>query len=294
MVTAPGLSNSQVITRDNPDLLWSGNATVKFGERVNLRFAGFQGLTRPDPRELSNDRYASVAAECATEGGPLSARVKSNNGDVRFEVFPKLAELFAIGGFVKQFDAPLIERTAIGSGGDCTLQTVNAKSAIAYGGEVEVRKGLSFLGLPRWNVSTNATYTVSRISFVEDAGIVQEGTGFVGLSPWIVNAILSYGDGSSPLDASIQYNWFSDRLVWYGLQRATATTAYNNFFERGRHTVDAKIRRRLGPRTTLSLSARNLTNAPIQQYVDLPDFGRIDTRLWRIGVSYKMGVSYAF
>lgn len=294
MVTAPGLSNSQVITRDNPDLLWSGNATVKFGPRVNLRFAGFQGLTRPDPRELSNDRYAAVAAECATEGGPLSARVKSNNGDVRFEVFPKLAELFAIGGFVKQFDAPLIERTAIGSGGDCTLQTVNAKSAIAYGGEVEVRKGLSFLGLPRWNVSTNATYTVSRISFVEDAGIVQEGTGFVGLSPWIVNAILSYGDGSSPMDASIQYNWFSDRLVWYGLQRATATTAYNNFFERGRHTVDAKIRRRLGPRTTLSLSARNLTNAPIQQYVDLPDFGRIDTRLWRIGVSYKMGVSYAF
>ena len=294
MVTAPGTGASQIITRNNPDLLWSGNATVKFGERVNLRFAGFQGLTRPDPRELSNDRYAAVAAECATEGGPLSARVKSNNGDVRLEVFPKLAELFAIGGFVKQFDAPLIERTAIGSGGDCTLQTTNAESAIAYGGEVEIRKGLAFLGLKRWNVSANATYTVSRISFVEDEGIVQEGTGFVGLSPWIANAILSYGDGSSPLDASVQYNWFSDRLVWYGLQRATATTAYNNFFERGRHTVDAKIRRRLGPRTTLSLSARNLTNAPLRQYVDLPDFGRIDTRLWRIGVSYKMGVTYAF
>ena len=294
MVTAPGTAASQVITRNNPDLLWSGNVTVKFGERMNLRFAGFQGLTRPDPRELSSDRYAAVSAECATEGGPLSARVKSNNGDARLEVFPGLGQLFAIGGFVKQFDAPLIERTAIGSGGDCTLQTVNAKSALAYGGEVEMRKGLSFLGLKRWNVSTNATYTVSRISFAEDAGVVQEGTGFVGLSPWIVNAMLSYGDGSTPLDASIQYNWFSDRLVWYGLQRATATTAYNNFFERGRHTVDAKIRRRLGPRTTLSLSARNLTNAPLQQYVDLPDFGRINTRLWKIGVSYKMGVTYAF
>jgi hypothetical protein len=294
MVTAPGTGATQIITRNNPDLLWSGNATVKFGERVNLRVAGFQGLTRPDPRELSSDRYQAVSAECATEGGPLVQRVKSNNGDVRLEVFPGLAELFAIGGFVKQFDAPLIERTGIGSGGDCTLQTGNAESAIAYGGEVEMRKGLSFLGLKRWNVSTNATYTVSRITFAENEGIVQEGTGFVGLSPWIVNAILSYGDGTTPLDASIQYNWFSDRLVWYGLQRGTATTAFNNYFERGRHTVDAKIRRRMGSRTTLTLSARNLTNAPLQQYVDLPDFGRIDTRLWRIGVSYKMGVTYAF
>jgi outer membrane receptor protein involved in Fe transport len=294
MVTAPGTAASQTITRRNPEVLWSGNVTLKFGERVNLRFAGFQGLTRPDPRELSTDRYAAVSAECATEGGPQSKRVKSNNGDVRFEVYPGLGELFAIGSFVKQFDAPLIERTSIGSGGDCTLQTFNAKSALAYGGEVELRKGLGFLGLKRWNLSTNATYTVSKIEFEQGAGLVQAGTGFVGLSPWLVNAILSFGDGSSPLDASLQYNWFSDRLVWYGVQRATATSAYNNFFERGRQTVDAKIRRRLGTRMTLSLSARNLTNAPMQQYVDLPDYGRINTRLWKIGTSYKMGVTYAF
>lgn len=280
------------IRRADRDVLLSGNATIKFGESVNLRFSAFQGVVRPDPRELSPESYIGVGAECQLAGNPSNVRGRTTNVDARFEVYPAAGELFTIGGFAKRFQNPFIERVSFASGGDCTQTTNNADSAVAYGVEAEMRKSLRMIGLRKWSLSANVTYTESDVYINPVQGTYERGLSFVGLSPWVVNAGLNWGDPGGAVDWSVQYNWFSDRLIMYGPGQASGNLQAPNYFERGRHTLDAKLRWRLGPVQT-SLSLRNLLDPPWYTYTNLPS-GEAAARLWRIGRSVKLGMSYAF
>jgi hypothetical protein len=292
LMLLPGNQQLPEIRRADRDVLLSGNATLKFGDKVNLRFSAFQGVVRPDPRELSPEVYIGVGAECQLAGNPSNVRGRTTNADARFEVYPAPGELFTVGAFAKRFERPFIERVSFASGGDCTQTTNNADSAVAYGVELELRKSLRAIGLKKWSLSTNVTYTESDVFINPVQGTYDKGLSFVGLSPWVVNAGINWGDPGGAVDWSVQHNWFSDRLIMYGPGQASGNLQAPNYFERGRHTLDVKVRWRLGKVQT-SLSLRNLLDPPWYTYTRLAT-GEAAARLWRLGRTAKLGMSYAF
>src|SRR6185295_14824488 len=75
------------------------------------------------------------------------------------EYYPRSGEIFAVSGFYKHFDDPLVE--VVGSGASsCTTATANGTKATNYGLEFEARRNLDFLPGFLRNLSVGANATV--------------------------------------------------------------------------------------------------------------------------------------
>ena len=281
--------------RMETDFLWSANATITLSDNMNVRAAAYSTVSRPDPRELSESQYSPVVGECTITGDPNLNRAKILNGDLRWEWYPNPGELLSISGFVKQFDDPIVQ-TVRNESFDCVGRPVNAKSAFNVGLEVEVRKGLGVLaeGLEPFSASLNFTFVDGHV----------EGDGVIILfdelplqdqSRYLGNAGLSYDNLDSGTNAAVFFNYFDDRVRRYGVSANTGTTGVRvpDVIERGRGTLDAKLSQRFG-RVKVSLSGRNLTNEPVQEFQDTSLLGPVVVGYAPQGVSFSLGLSYAF
>lgn len=286
--------SSRLTQRRNRDLLWSGNLTIALSDRMNLRFAGFQSVARPDTRELSRDEYVDVVGGCPTIGNPALQRTLILNGDARWEWYPAPGEFVAVSAFAKRFDAPII-RVVTGDN-NCRFTFNNGTTAENFGAELEVRKALIFLPSFLSNLSVSANLTIVQSSIVIDPrfGNYDPDLELEGQSPFLLNAALGYVDPRAGLDVSFLFNWFTDRINRYGFRSAGGADATQgpNIVERGRGVLDAKIKKDLAGGLALTLAARNLTGSLIRFYQDT-ELGRITTGNQNPGTSVSLGISYA-
>lgn len=289
-LAAQDTSRPPTIRRVN-DLLPSANLTVALTERINLRLAAFKSVSRPDTRELSRDEYTEVAGSCGTIGNPDLQRGVIYNGDSRLEWYPRPGEVFSVSGFYKYFEDPILR--AVSGRNGCTFGYLNGESATNFGGELEVRKDLTFLPglLERLSVSTNLTVVRSSVIIPAAFGRFEPGLDLEGQSPYLVNGNLSWRSKNGRVNSSVLYNRFADRVVRYGFASGGSDQG-PNIVERGRGTLDAKGQFTIGRGTTLSLSARNLTNASIQ-FQQSVDIGNDLTGRAIPGTTYSVGVSFA-
>jgi len=278
----------------NTDDLFSGNVTINVTDRQNIRLAMYQTVARPDPREVSPDYYTAITGDCANQGNPALNRSRILNGDVRWELYPNAGELVSVSAFYKDFTDPIGEILSYEGSSLCTTQYRNFESSRLLGGEFEFRKALTFLpgALERLALGINVTIVDSRTIYRIDS-VTTLTYRLQGQSDKLANLNLLYADPDRGLDASLLLNWFTDRIVRYGIGSISngEIDLVPGVIEQGRVSLDAKIRRKMG-RTTVSLSGRNLTDNEVI-FFQPHDNGRTRTGYLRPGVSVSVGVGYA-
>lgn len=276
------------------DDLVSANLTFSLSDRQNLRVAFYNTVARPDPREVSADYYIAVTGDCGNRGNPNLNSSKILNGDVRWEFYTRPGELISFSAFYKDFTDPIAELLSFPGSSECTTEYFNLEGAEILGGELEFRRTLDFLpgALERIALGLNLTVVDSRAIQRVDPTITRE-FALQGQSDILANLNVLYAD-TDGLDLSVLVNYFSDRIVRYGIANINAgvLSAVPNVMEQARVSLDAKIRKKFG-RSTVSLSARNLTDNETIYYQD-SDAGRTRTGYLRPGVSLSLGVGYAF
>ena len=288
-----GTAQTDTVRRDQWDILGSANVTWAWSDRTNVRFAAYQTVARPDPRELSEDFYVAVTGECGNRGNPDLRRTRILNADARWEMYPDAGQLFAVSAFYKSFDEPIVEIVNLPQATTCESRPFNAVRARNFGVELELRTAIGFLPLAPEGLSAHANVTLvrSRAQLPEQLG--GQELPLQGQSAYVVNAGVLYTSESGRISLSVLANAFGDRITRYG------TTIFGNdgvfpiphVEEAGRLTMDAKLQGQLTPRLSVSLAGRNLTNEA-QIFFQDSAVGRVRTGFLRQGVGISLGLGY--
>ena len=101
---------------NNHDILPALNLTREFGDHTNFRFGYGRTIARPTFRELARFASFDFQGDFILIGNPMLKRSVIDNLDLRYEIFPRTAELISVSAFYKRFSNP-IERVVIGRAG---------------------------------------------------------------------------------------------------------------------------------------------------------------------------------
>ncbi len=195
------------------DVLPALNFVWKVQESMNLRMAASQTLTRPSLREYAPFAYYDFQNLALIQGNPKLTRAQIQNADLRWEFFPRAAEVLSAGLFYKRF-IHAIEETIVPAASEIQRTYSNADApAINYGFELECRKSLSILSsaLDHFLINLNYTWIHSEIEIKQ--GLVTDTRPLWGQSPYSFNASLFYVHPDNGLSASLAYNVSGKRIV---------------------------------------------------------------------------------
>ena len=165
----------------------------------NLRASISQTVARPQLRELAPFLFTDYVGARDQVGNPNLKRSQIINADLRFEVFPRAADVLAMSMFFKQFNDP-IESIILGGSSSEILTYANAKGATVLGMELEVKTGLGFISpaLSDFSPLANLTISSSRVVLDPTLGVQTSNVrALVGQSPFVVNLGLDYTNETS-------------------------------------------------------------------------------------------------
>jgi outer membrane receptor protein involved in Fe transport len=218
-------------------------------------------------------------------GDSSLVRTLVQNYDARWEWYPTTAEVLSIGLFAKRFDKP-IEPIDVATSGASQLSFINAESAMNYGIELEVRKGLEFLGeaLVPYSVFANSTFMYSRINTSNSAlsALSNDERPMVGQAPYVVNAGLAYSSESGATSATLLYNVVGRRISSAAIVPLNADT-----YEESRQLLDFSIRVGISEGMSAKLDAKNLFDSPYEERQ-----GDVIRYSYRTGRSLSLGLSW--
>ena len=280
---APIFGAATKTDRVNTDVLPALTLNVGLTPSQNLRFSASQTLARPEYREVAPIQYYDVIGGELIEGNPALERTLIRNADVRWEWYPNAGEVLSLGVFAKQFDNP-IERVYVGTSGTAKTRFENADGATNYGVELEMRKGLGFLGgrLAPLSVFSNATLMRSEIDLsAAGAGAENADRAMVGQAPYVVNAGLTYASAGGGASATVLYNVVGRRIYSASLLR--------NFdvYEEARNVLDLSLRFPLHGGLAGKVDLRNLLDEPYEITQ-----GSVTRESYRAGRVFSLGVSW--
>ncbi len=212
------------------DFLPGVNATIKLGQKSNLRLTGSQTVIRPELRELSKLTIYDFDLNAAVSGEPNLKRTKITNLDFRYELYPGAGEMFTVGVFYKNFDNAIESIYYEGSGGSSLFTYQNVAKATAFGFEVEGRKKLS----TRFTLQANGSYINSKI---EDAAL-KVSRSLQGQSPYLINAGLLYDVVEKGFNMTALFNQVGKRIYLVGDAFGAGSP---DVFENPRALVDFQI-----------------------------------------------------
>lgn len=239
---------------------------LKTTKDSNLRASVSRTVARPQLLEVAPFLYTDYYGSLVRQGNPKLNPSSIINFDLRFEVFPGAADVFAVSAFFKQFYDP-IEPT-INSNTTITYQ--NARNARVLGMELEMKKGLGFISPALTDLSplANVTLSASRVELDPTPGNTQTSNvrPLFGQSPVVVNLGLDYTNDKLGTRARLVYNVSAARLY------AANTNGLLDFYEQPRHLLDAAIAQKIGKHVDLKLTAENILQAPYRV-----TFGSADT-----------------
>ncbi len=249
-------------TRQNFDLFPSLHLTYKFTENQNLRFSYYRAINRPTYTEVIpyNDPRAG-----GQSGNPDLQPAYANSFDLRWEIYPKLQDVFTVGVFYKQI-INAIEEILNQSGNarpsNVTTPTVN------YGIELVASKHFGNFG-----ISANYTYTFSQISdkavdyIYKDTVLVANPTvGYkrtlVGQSPHLFNASVSYRSKRAGIKSSVTYTMQGENLSAIN----NSHLGFNRY-QANYHNLGITLEKRIYKKFFITVKASNLLNSPITWYL---------------------------
>jgi outer membrane receptor protein involved in Fe transport len=243
------------------DVLPSAALNVKLSEYQTLRLSLSQTLARPEYRELSPVASRDVLNGDDVQGNPDLERTRIANADIRWEWYPTEAEVFSIGVFGKRFDNPIERAYRAGNSANRTIVYVNADAATNYGLELEVRKGLGFLGsaLQPIVAFSNLTFMRSEIRLGDQQlAATNANRRMVGQAPYVVNAGLTYASSTGATSATVLFNRTGERIDAAGDQPLP------DIVLRPRSVLDLSLRFPVLGSVNGRLDARNLLDAPYE------------------------------
>jgi len=213
------------------DYLPGVNATIKVGEKSNLRITASQTVIRPELRELSALSIYDFELNANVTGNPSLKRTKITNTDLRYELYPQAGETFSVGVFYKNFENPIESIYQEGSGGSSLFSFQNAAKATAFGAEIDVRKKLN----NRFTLQANGSYINSKI---DDANIGLSRP-LQGQSPYLVNLALLYDVVEKGFNMTALFNQVGKRIYLVGDIQAGAGSP--DVYENPRALVDFQL-----------------------------------------------------
>jgi TonB-dependent receptor len=236
----------------------------------NFRVSFSQTVNRPEFREVAPFEFSDVVGGRAVVGNPELRRALIQNVDVRYEVFPRAAEVLAASFFYKRFENPIeriVEPTA-----QLRTSFTNADSAKNFGFEFEARKAFGDNLL----IGANYTWVDSSITLTPTAAQVQTSLErpLAGQSKNLLNVIAEASVG--PASLRMLYNFFGDRISDVG------SVGLPDIIEEGRGTLDLVLSARVARKLNVRFGVDNLTDADYEfsqggQLQRLFTFGRTFT-----------------
>ncbi|MDR0988604.1 MAG: TonB-dependent receptor [Prevotellaceae bacterium] len=284
------------------DFFPSLNATYQLGERHQLRLAYGKSVNRPEFRELSTSVYYDFDLGSNVMGNASLQAAYIHNVDVRYEWYPSAGEQLSVALFYKHFNHPIEWTYTMSGGTDPVYSYVNAEGANNYGIELDVRKRLDFMGLPRLSLSLNAALIHSRVQF--PAGSRNINRPMQGQSPYLINAGLFYTHPEQGWNAALLYNRIGKRIIGVGNRYGSSSDgdARNipNSYEMPRNGVDLSLGKQLG-KWELKATVRDLLaeRYHFKQFEEVTIDGQRrtieeTTRSYRPGRSYQLSAGYTF
>ena len=145
------------------DLFPSLNTTYKINDKHQVRFSYGKTVNRPEFREVSPSVFYDFDLASNVEGNTELKPCYIQNVDLRYEFYPSKGEVISLAAFYKHFDSPIEWTYTVAGGTNLIYSYMNAKSAKSYGLELDIRKDLSFIGLPGFSWSFNGALIKSRV-----------------------------------------------------------------------------------------------------------------------------------
>jgi outer membrane receptor protein involved in Fe transport len=277
---------------DQINLLPSGSLIYKLANKkntTNLRLNFSQTVARPNLREMSGAAIYDNEFRTLIYGNPNLKIVEIMNYDFRFENYFKGGDNISVSAFYKDFTNHI--EMGFGAAG---ITWDNNQNSYVAGLEIEGKKEIG----KHFEFRSNVTLVKSYSQFIRKDLIILpnnqslyipidtvERTMF-GQAPYIVNGILSYTSDTLGFTATVSYNVQGPRLVLTGILKGRP-----DVYEMPRHTVDMKVSKTLSKHFAMSVTVRDLLNAPVLRAYKTP-MGYIDFDRFRYGTNYQLGISY--
>ena len=261
----------------------------KYG-RTNLRLNYSQAIARPSIRELSDAALFDNEFRTLIYGNSDLKVAHVSNYDFRAETFFENKDNISVSLFYKDFTNHI--EMGFGSSG---ITWDNVANSNVMGVELEGRKRLG----SNLELRANVTLVRSEAQFVRQDFQVVEGVKvytvidtilrpMFGQAPYLINAILSYKSDTLGLTATASYNVQGPRLVIAGAVRGRA-----DVYELPRNTIDVRISKTLGKHFAISVTLRDILNAPVRRSYKLPS-GWVDFDRFQYGTNYLLGLTYKY
>ncbi|GGW58770.1 outer membrane receptor protein involved in Fe transport [Winogradskyella epiphytica] len=278
---------------DTFEILPSASLKYALNDKQNLRFAASKTYTLPQFKERAPFQYEEVTQ--VFFGNPNLYPSTDYNADLKWELFPNNDEVFSVTAFGKYIQDPINEVTIASATND--ISWVNTgESAIALGGEVELRKNLFNLSddedlKNKISLGFNASYMHTEQDFDRNkvinetdlsVGFTNDDGNLTGASDLLLNGDISYikeFSESKNLQATLSYNYFSDRLY------AIGTNNKGNLVDKAIGTLDFTFKSNLNKNLSLGLKVRNLLDPTIERVQETQNV---------IVQSYTKGIDFSF
>jgi outer membrane receptor for ferrienterochelin and colicin len=263
------------------DVLPSLALNFDLAETQKLRLSASQTLARPEYREIAPICYRAGLGEEQRCGNPELRRTLIQNYDLRWEHYPSPTELFSVAVFAKRFIDP-IEPRYQGRSGTNSLWFQNARSAVNYGVELEVMRGLGFVApvLEPLSVFANATLMNSEVR----TGIEGDPSrAMTGQAPYVFNTGVTYTTASRATSATVLFNIVGERII----NARPSGQSVADMLEQPRPMLDLALRFPVFRAVAGKLDLKNLLDSPHEVTQ-----GDVVRAFYRTGRSVSLGLSW--
>jgi len=287
---------------DKTDFFPSANLIYDLDEDANRKIRGSYSRTtaRPSFKEASIAQIFDPISSTFFIGNVDLQPTYIDNYDLRFESYGEGTDFFALSAFAKTFTDP-IELTFIREARGQFIP-LNLGDATVFGGELEVRRNLSFI--PGWdNISVNANVSIieSQQTFSQDEkdarrDNLREGETLPnnrklqGQSPLLVNFGIDYDNDQTGWQGGLFYNVQGETLKIVG------NGDIPDVFTQPFHNLRLNFSKEFGKdkNSKLTLKFENILNDKIESVYK--SFGAQD-RIYSLiepGQAVSLGYSYQF
>ncbi len=273
------------------DFLPSLNLIFKLREddnhQSNIRLGYSLTTARPSIRELSDVAVYDYEFRSFVFGNSELKTVSINNFDLRYENY-FVSGNYSVSLFYKKFKNHI---ELVKSAG---YSWQNVDQSYVAGLELEGRKKIG----KNFEVAANVTLADSKTKFVRtrmeiDGGIKNYipvdtlSRTMFGQAPYIVNTMLNYTADSIGLTLTLSYNIQGKRLVI-----SSDNKEVPDIYEMPRNLIDFKINKTLGAHFSISLTIRDILNAPVISSYDYESESDLDYDNYTFGTNFVLGVMY--
>lgn len=260
--------------------------TWRMSDKMQLRWAYSETVSRPDFKELSDSLWRDDDRDINVVGNPNLKAAVITNMDLRWEWYFSRMENISFGIFSKDFIHP-IEEISVGAS-DPVLTFANAEKAKNVGYEIEFRKNLGFLhsSLGPLSWSGNFSQIDSKIfldNLDSNVNLTTRKRALQGQSPYVINTMLDYNWEKKKTNLSMVYNIFGKRIT------EVSTDGIPDVYEQPRHQVDFVASHELNEKAQVKLKISNLLSEDAVYKIG-DQVRRSKTRDQAVGLSLSMSL----